>query len=80
MSKYRQNEVDLIKALEAKTPVSEQVKQLAEAREAEKKAFFSALDITDDDFNSRHTSQYSFNEVKQIFWDEYQEQLKGHVR
>ena len=27
MSKYRQNEVDLIKALEAKTPVSEQVKQ-----------------------------------------------------
>jgi len=51
-------------------------RQMAIAREAEKKAFFSALDITDDDFNSRDTWSNSFNEVKQIFWNEYQEQLK----
>ena len=51
-------------------------RQLAEARELEKKAFWSALDITDDDFNSRDTWSNSFNEVKQIFWDEYQDQLK----
>ena len=50
--------------------------QLEDARELEKKAFWSALDITDDDFNSRDTWSNSFNEVKQIFWDEYQEQLK----
>ena len=51
-------------------------RQLAEAREAEKKAFWSALNITDKDFNSRDTGGNCFDEVKQIFWDEYQEQLK----
>jgi len=51
-------------------------RQLEDARELEKKAFWSALNITDEDFNSRDTGGNCFDEVKQIFWDEYQEQLK----
>ena len=50
-------------------------RQLAEAREATRKAFDWALDITDEDFNSRDEVGNN-NKVKQILWEEYKEKVK----
>ena len=50
--------------------------QLAEAREATRKAFDWALDITDEDFNSRDEVGNNYNKVKQILWEEYKEKVK----
>ena len=51
-------------------------RQLAEAREGTRKAFYWALNITDEDFNSRDEGGNSYNKVKQILYDEYQNELK----
>ena len=51
-------------------------KQLAEAKEEIRKAFDWALDITDEDFNSRDEVGNNNNKVKQILWEEYKEKVK----
>ena len=49
-------------------------RQLAEAREDARKAFDWALNITDDDFNSRDYAEDDTNKIKNILWEEYKEQ------
>ncbi len=49
-------------------------RQLAEAREDIRKAFDWALNITDDDFNSRDYAEDDTNKIKNILWEEYKEQ------
>ena len=76
MERVLNRESDKRNVLKMYEKIQDLERQLAEARELEKKAFWSALNITDEDFNSRDTGGNCFDEVKQIFWDEYQEQLK----
>ena len=70
----RQVHIDL--ANECIKEVEALEKQLAEAREATRKAFDWALDITDEDFNSRDEVGNNYNKVKQILWEEYKEKVK----
>ena len=57
---------------EAQQEINDLQRQLAEAREATRKAFDWALDITDEDFNSRDEVGNN-NKIKQVLWEEYKE-------